>query len=138
MLKSAQHGATDDRVFVQKFRGTWSIQGLTVGEGPIIVGLANEDYSAAEIEEWLENNTGWSAKDMIGQERLKRQCRQVGTFSGRLANESLNDGKAITTKLGFTIGAVGAMCFWMYNTASGALTTGAELFVEGGYTCKRL
>ncbi len=108
-----------------------SIGGLTPGEGPIVVGVAHVDYTDAEIEEWIENQGSWGTSDLVGQEIARRKIREVGQFSGETADEVLNDGKPVHTKLRFMLNAGSTLKYWAYNRSGAVLTTGSSVFIEG-------
>ncbi len=109
---------------------TISIAGLTVGEGPIDVGLADSVYTVAEIREWIDA----SPTQQYGAEaeQSKRRCRLFGTFSGASASETLNDGKPIRKKMFIRgISGDGLADFWANNNSGATLTTGAVVSIQG-------
>ena len=90
---------------------TWAMEGFGVaaGDGPVRVGVAHSDYSAAEIEEWIENAQSWDLGDKIGQEVGKRLIREIGVFraSGQaIGPTTLNEGRPIKTKLNWRLTVV--------------------------------
>jgi len=109
----------------------WAIRNLTPGQGPIVVGISHGDYSATEIKEWIEATGAMIRGDMIQQERNARKIRKVGIFAGELAQESLNDGKPITTKLNWHIPVGKVVTMWGYNQSGATLTTGAVVVING-------
>ncbi len=109
----------------------WAIKGATVGEGPIVVGVADGDYTAAEIEEWLEATTAMTRGDRIAREQADRRCRRVGVFGNEGVAETLNDGKAITTRLNWHVVEGKTIQVWAYNQSGAALTTGANIMQNG-------
>ncbi len=123
--------ASDIDLFAISMDVLCSMRGLTVGEGPIIIGIANSDYTDAEIEEYIENAARWTRADMIAMERSRRQIRKIGQFSGNFADEVLNDGKKIRVKLRYAIYEGQSVNFWAYNASDGTLTTGAEINIFG-------
>ncbi len=110
---------------------TWTIRGLTVGEGPIHVGVSHGDYTAAEIEEWIESSAAMTRGDLIARERANRMIRRVGTFSGNFADEVLNDGKPITTRMNWVHPTGVVLDFWTYNASGAILATGSFVAVMG-------
>lgn len=109
----------------------WGLDGLTAGQGPIIVGMAHNDYTDVEVAENL-NLTGMEDPgDKIAQEQGRRLVRRAGQFSGVSTNEVLNDGKAKRTKLGFVITDGFSLGFWAQNKSNATLTTGAAVNVNG-------
>ncbi len=109
----------------------WALKGATVGEGPIVVGIAHNDYTDAELTENL-NQTGMEDPgDKIAQERGRRLVRRAGQFSVVAANEVLNDGKAKRTKAGFVLTDGFAPNFWAQNRSGATLTTGMVVQISG-------
>ncbi len=109
----------------------WGITGHTAGEGPLVVGVAHNDYSAAEIQEFLENVTSWDTGDMISQEKANRKIRVVGEFPGAEAVETLNDGKSIKTKLNWKVEIGSTLDAWIFNKDQATLTSGTILLFNG-------
>ncbi len=107
------------------------LHGNTAGEGPLIIGVAHSDYSAAEIEEWLEEASSWIKANKVGQERAKRKCRTIGTFDMSVVNERMNQGKSMRVKLGFAIEDGSGLQLWGYNEGAAALTTGGVVEITG-------
>ncbi len=129
--------AVDERTLVASIDAIYSIQGMTPQEldGPIMVGIAHGDYTAAEIEEWIENTGSWSEGDQVGTERANRKIRTIGIFQGPSnINEAqvLNDGKKIKTRLNWILNAGLTLDLWAYNLGSSALaTTNPRINAEG-------
>ncbi len=46
--------AAQDDLRLLSLHGTWACNGLTEGQGPVAIGVADGDYTDAEIEEALE------------------------------------------------------------------------------------
>ncbi len=106
----------------------WSVteMGVVVGSGPIVVGVAHGDYTLAEIEEWIENDTSWDVGDLVSQEVAKRKIRQIGVFDRRTAGatiQTLNDGKPLKTKINWYLNDGDTLAFWYYNAGSAAFTS---------------
>ncbi len=104
---------------------TWSLSDLTEGEGPIQVGYAHSDYTVAEIKECIESQGSVDQNDKVAQERADRLVRLVGTHNSE-ANDTLNDGKPIKTRLNWLIGIGSSVNAFWFNEGTGALTTGAH------------
>lgn len=106
--------------------------GFTTGEGPILVGLAHGDYTAAEIEEWLEANASWASSDQIANERAKRKCRIIGYLEEMTGGDRLvNNGKKSRVKLGWKVQEGETFQLWAYNEGSAVLTTGGIVEIKG-------
>ncbi len=139
--KTAILGASDtviDRTLVSSVVATYSISNLTAaaGDGPIQVGVAHGDYTLAQIEEYLELATSWNETDLIDKEVQSRKIRRIGVFdspqSGSSGAYSLNDGKAITTKLNWIMTNGQGLNFFFYNLGTSALaTTSPNVNVNG-------
>ncbi len=110
-------------------RLSWSVIGLTEGDGPIWVGLAHEDYTDAEVEAYIENSGSWVFTDLINQEIAKRKIRIVGVCSRE--SPVLNNGIPIDTPLKWLNGDAQTLRFWAYNAGGAVLTTGAVLAATG-------
>ncbi len=120
--------------------GSYAMEGFTptAGDGPIRVGLAHSDYTAAEIEEFIENAGSWDPGNKISQEINSRRIREVGVFSSEGQGVAavggpvtLNDGKPIKTKLNWYLTTGDTLDLWAYNSGGGNLTTGAEVHLSG-------
>ncbi len=122
----------DQEAYAISQEAIWTIRELTDDEGPIIVGVAHGDYTDAEIEEYLENAGSWTRGDMLAQEIAKRKIRSVGSFAATgTGDQVLNDGKPIKTRLGFMLQEGQTIKVWAWNKSGAALTTGAQVFLEG-------
>ncbi len=120
---------------VVSIKGTWTIQGLTEGEGPITVGFAHSDYSVTEIKECLEASAAIDPGDKIAREQANRLVRVVGTFAGD-PSSALNDGKPISTRLNWLMVPGDAPNMFIYNEFTGSLTTGASVNFAGNMWVK--
>ncbi len=108
----------------------YTLDGLTPNEGPIDVGLSTSDLTVTEIVEQLTAQPT-SKSDIIAMERSRRPVRKAGSFAGQSANESLNDGKPIRTRLKFMLAEGKELVLWARNRSGGTLTTGATVTVTG-------
>lgn len=126
--------ATDtvvSRAFILSVEGMYSIEAQTSGEGPITLYLAHSDYTLAEIEEYIELQTGWDGGDMVSKEISRRKIRQVGYFSGQLVSETINDGRPKKTALKFVLNPAQGLNLCVYNNSGGALAGGATVRLQG-------
>ncbi len=128
----------NERTYASSMVAIWSLDNFTggVAVGPPMVGVAHSDYTAAEIEEFVENTGSWNEGDLVSQEVAKRKVRIVGTFEleGSSGNEviTLNEGKPIKTKLGWTLLQGQTLKLWTYNLGTAAfLTTIPNIHCEG-------
>ncbi len=131
MTSTAFGSALDQEVYALSMDVVLTTHGFTAGEGPIIVGVAHGDYSAAEIEEWLEEASSWIKSNKIGQERARRKCRIIAASHEPALNENFNDGKPIRVKLGFVLEDGQQLQLWVYNDSDATLTTGGIVELTG-------
>ncbi len=130
LVSAAFDQTTEEEAFISSIEATWTLENFTPGEGTIHVGIAHSDYTAAEIEEWLEATDSWNTGDKVQQEKARRKCRLVGSFAGLLADERLNDGKPLKTMLKFAVLSSQGLSVWAYNKTSSTFTSG-NINVEG-------
>lgn len=98
----------------------------TANAGPLIMGVTHGDYSDAEVEEWIELNTGWDIGDRVSQEISSRLIRRIGTFPAPVTagdDTVLQNGRNIKTKLNWMLESGQTIRFWTYNTGTAALAT---------------
>ncbi len=120
----------DREMFLLSAKITSSLRNLTAGEGPIHVGFAHSDYTAAEINEWFNANNFLSA-DKVEQEQGRRLCRDIGVFNGLSTEESLADGRPMSTKLRFLAQEGANLTYWARNSSGATLTTGGIIEFNG-------
>ncbi len=127
----------DERTFVSSLVASYSMDEFTLGAniGPIMVGIAHGDYTAAEIEAFIENTGSWSEGDLVSQEVAKRKIKIVGIFdddSVSLGAVTLNEGKPIKTKLNWVLTQGQTIDLWAYNLGAAAVaTTTPSVHCEG-------
>ncbi len=131
LIAGALSSNSDNEYRAISLRSTYALSDFTAGEGPLTIGVAHGAYSAAEIEEWVESQTAMTRTNLAVIEQSKRMVRQIGTFPGISANEVLNDGKPIHTKLNWSIPSGSNIDLWCYNQGNGTLTTSAEINTIG-------
>ncbi len=124
VVSTAISDTVDEKMWLASMDAIHAARDFTAGEGPIVVGVAHSDYSAAEIEECLEAQASWDASDLVAREQARRKVRTIGTFPNVASGEVLNDGKEIRTKLGWIAEAGMTLQFWTWNKSGAALTTG--------------
>ncbi len=110
----------------------------TVGEGPILVGIAHGSYSASDIEEWIESTSDLGTLSLKQQEITKRSIVFLGAVSGALVDEALNGGVPIHVKLGFPLADGEGLVIWAYNRDAAALTTGSVVSSSGLVRFRRM
>ncbi len=126
--------ASDSDFYAISIDLSWSINGLTAGEGPIEVGLAHGDYTDAEVEAYIEESAQLTRGNLIAKEVMSRKVRTVGTFAPGATTEAvLQNGMKVRTKLGWQVTTGETIRVWARNPTSGALTTGAAVSAIGKF-----
>ncbi len=120
-----------NRVWAKYSKGTWTWEGVTVDEAPMIGGHAHGDYTSAEIEECLEAQQMWDQGDKVAQEQGKRKVRRTAAFSGNETEEVAGDGVPIYRKLGFYIEDGETLLLWARNQGGATISTGSSLRFSG-------
>ncbi len=128
-------GTADGAYRCVSIKATYSIKGLTGGEGPITFGFAHSDYSVTEIKECLEASNSISQGLKVEQEKANRLVRIVGTLSQTGAS-MLNDGQPVKTRLNWLIAIGDQVNLFAYNESTAALSTGCVLNVAGNMWVK--
>ena len=107
----------------------------TADAGPLIFGLCHSDYTDAEVEEWIENTTGWDVADLQSREISGRLIRRIGQFdSPPTAGDfvAFNEGRRVKTRLNWMLNTGQNVRFWIYNPGTQALaTTTPDMSVQG-------
>ncbi len=118
----------NERTLVSTIVAAWSMDDFTeaADSGPIEVGVAHNDYTGAEIEEFLENAGSWNEGDKVSKEQADRLIRSIGVFESAqqaLGQAVLNDGKPIKTKLNWILNQGDTLRLWAYNRGTAAVAT---------------
>ena len=121
----------DRTVYLFNLKVTAALRGLTAGEGPLHLIVAHSNYNDTQVIEWFQSVGSWDSGDMISNERARRKCRLIATFSGNETEEVPNDGLPISVKLGFPVQDGETLQFGMYNESTATLTTGASIMIKG-------
>ncbi len=117
--------------FVISIDARWSIDDLTLAQGPISVGWSHGDLTVTEVREQLVAETT-DPDDIVSNEHRRRPVRKAGMFSGAATSEVLNDGKAIRSKFRRSIGDGHLLRFWAWNNSGAALSTTDPLLTVVG------
>ncbi len=113
---------------VLSIEASWGLTGLAATDGPLVVGVAHSDYTAAEIEEALESSGSWDEGNKVSQEQGSRLVRQVGILTEE--ETALNDGQPVKTRLNWRLATGDTLQFWIWNRGIG-MTTGSLVKVSG-------
>ncbi len=127
-----------DTMRVSSIRCVWTLSGWTPldNAGPIVCGVCHSDYTAGEVEVWMEANGSWDLGDKLAHEVRSRLIRQVGVFRNPElvgGSYSLNGGRPIRTKLNWLLAEGDTLAFWVYNSGSVAVSgaTDPNLLING-------
>ncbi len=126
-----------EKSFFLSYELVCSMRGGTPTEGPVHIGIAHSDYSAAEIEEAIEAAGAWDEGDLVAREQSRRMVRLLGVFPMEDQDEVLNDGKPFRGKLRWPIEAGKTIAMFGYNRSGAILTDGATLQLEGGFHTRK-
>ncbi len=136
LVAQALQDSVTEKAFVTSIVATWALSNVTPsGSGPLLVGVAHGDYTAAEIEAFIENSTSWDRGDLITQEVNRRKIKIVGVFDEPTSADDevrLQDGRMIKTKLNWVLETGQSLDLWAYNRGSVAYaTTTPSVAVDG-------
>ncbi len=131
LVSAAVDESVNERSLISSIVVAYSYGEHQPDQGPLVVGVAHSDYSAAEILAYLENSGSWNEGDLPAQEIAKRKVRRIGTFDGTAAQGRLNDGKPIKTKLNWILNTGQTLDFWVLNEDDSVLTTGTDIILSG-------
>ncbi len=127
-----------ERTLISSIVATWSLNGWTpvTDAGPIVFGVAHSDYTATEIEEWMETGGMWAEGNKVSQEISRRKIRRIGVLQTPAAAEDsfvFNDGRPQKTKLNWILLGGQTLSTWAYNTGAAAVSgaTGADVRANG-------
>ncbi len=122
--------AFDRDAYVISIDSTYALRGATAGEGPIQVGWSHSDLSDTEVDEKLEaENT--VRGNIVANERAKRPVRKTAAFQVIAAEEVLNNGMPIRSRMGWVCHEDFVPRLWAKNFSGSTLTTGAVVQVIG-------
>lgn len=129
LTNAIQGGTSTAPMRIKSIIATWSVTGMTAGNGPITVGYAHPDYSVTEIKECLEAAAAIDLGDKVAQERANRLVRIIGVIDDE--EERLNDGLPVKTKLNWLLPAGDTPNMFVFNESTSPLDTGASVKVAG-------
>ncbi len=128
----------DEKAWLSSIVATYTLGQTTgtPGVGPLVFGLAHSDYTAAEIEEFIENAGSWGEGDKIAQEIGRRKIKIVGSFEVMAAADLgvivFDHGRKQTTKLGWMLTSGQTFDLFIYNQGEAAFaTTDPDLTMNG-------
>ncbi len=118
-----------ERTLLSSIMARYNLGQFTVGAGvgPLIFGVAHSDYTAAEIEEFIEQSGSWNEGDKISQEVGRRKIKIVGQFDipfdGTNLNLNYDHGKKVYTRLGWILTTGQTFDLFIYNQGEAAFAT---------------
>lgn len=118
----------EEKTWISSIVARYSLGSVTpiANLGPLVFGVAHSDYTAAEIQEFIDNTGSWKEGDKIAQEVGRRKIKIIGQFGIEdLAVETVafDHGKKITTKLGWMLTTGQTFDLWIFNQGTVAFTT---------------
>ncbi len=110
----------------------WSAHDVPTSTGQVTVGLCHDDYTIAEIAEYLVASPT-TKDDKIARERSRRGrwIKRAGKFPFAATEEVLNDGRPIKTKLNFDVQQSGDLAVWAFNSSDTPLTGNGHINCDG-------
>ncbi len=136
LVLAAVTSTVNERTLVSSIVVQISLAGYTVTDnvGPILVGVAHGDYTAAEIEEFVEVVASWNETNLTDREIMSRKIRKLGIIDpdgGGLGGNNLYQ-RPTKTKLNWILTQGQTLDFWAYNMGGVAVgTTDPNLHVQG-------
>ncbi len=138
LVAQAVTGVVNEQAWISSINASWALSDFSnnAGDGPIMVGIAHSDYSAAEIEAWIENANSWNQASLVDQEIAKRKIRMVGIFRagelGTVGGSRLENGRQMRTKCNWLLSTGQTIDIWAYNMGGSPLdTTDPQVSVVG-------
>ncbi len=112
---------------------TVSVEGHTATEDPLGWGVAHDDYTVAELKEYVDANLT-DPGQKIEQERARRKVRRGGvlhSMGGSQTELISNGGQEKRIPLRFSINDGNTLAGWVMNHSGAALTTGSIVTFTG-------
>ncbi len=135
LIKSDFDETVNEKTLISSLVAAYTLDQNTAPEGPILFGIAHSDYSASEIEAYIESTTSWNTGDKVAQEVGKRLIRVLGQFAADslagLTDVRFNGGVPVKTKLNWMLDTGATITLWGYNKSSVQLTTGSSIQASG-------
>ncbi len=126
-----------ERCWISSIDAAWTLMHHTkvADAGPLLIGVAHSDYTAGEIEQYLENVDSWDQSDKVQSREIgRRLIRQIGIFETPDAitdTVRMNDGKKIHTKCGFWLATGQTLSLFIYNLGGQSLSGTGNNTVHG-------
>lgn len=125
--------APDEKTLISSIVCTWSLDNLTIGQGPLVFGVAHSDYTDLEIDEVLDSTGSWDRGNKIQREIGKRLVRTIGTFRGDAIDTVFAEGKMVKTKLNWMLVTGETLKMWVKNRSGSSLSTTVPVVKATGH-----
>lgn len=127
-MKSTAYSITEDFRLL-KTKWCAHFEGHTVGEGPLIMGIADAELSAAEIAEAL-TAAPIDRNDHTALEKSHRPVfplAQIAPGTDQACSRLPESGLFVDSDIRWTFSNDDGWCWFVFNDSGGALTTGSVL-----------
>ncbi len=126
--------STLERFRIIKLELWAAVTGLTTGEGTgLLIGIADGDYTLAEIEASLESTGPAGPNDTVISEIVERFVILLGSIDRETGTEAIfennHGGHMMEKNLRWTFSRTKSWNFFIYNLGA-ALTTGATVIIK--------
>lgn len=131
--------AVSDPMRFISLHASYAWGGKQVADDGCTFGVAHSDYTAAEIEECLEETGAMDIGDKIAQEKANRLVREIGQISGgdsAAGGIMFNDGKPVKTRLNWFMSTGDSLQLWIRNASGVVWTTGSTITIAGNLWVK--
>lgn len=141
-LKFGVSGAVTEKAWISSVKIFHSMTNYSprANVGPIQVWIAHSDYTLSEIEEYIEasGSDSWSEGDLRTREIMRRKIKMVGQYAPTSTSvledtHVLNEGRPLTTKLGWMLQTGQKVAFVWYNAGSQAVSVTTPLMQLVGH-----
>ncbi len=131
VIKESALLGLDDDFDMDSFKAWIDVRGHTVGEGPIYVGVCDNDYTTSEIQEYFTVSGPRSFSDKVELEKSQRSIVVVGMIdtgktSGPLLTKTDSLGY-VSQKFEMAVSDISGMAWFAFNDDDAALTTGTVI-----------
>lgn len=125
-VKSGSQLAIEEDFRIIKSSVLLKVEGMTGNEGPVIIGIADNELTVAEISECLVTDGPLNRSDRGKQEEAERAVFPICIVQNE--NEMPNNGMPIEKTLRWTFSNTDGWTFFAFNMTTGALTTGGTVY----------
>ncbi len=133
-IKAGTQLVLEDDFRVIKTEVSGALDGAAADETPILLGLADNELSVAEIGEAMNLNGPVDRNDRVAVERAERPVWVVGSYDSVFNRVAANAGGAPLEKvLRWTFSNPEGWTWFAFNRTAATLTTGAVFRLEAKY-----